>query len=239
MLSWDDRVENMLTYMAMPATSSASLTPWHFSGSLAMCLTPDCEDKEKEVIRLDLPRLAAPRDIVISCEPAEADAYQFMRIRKRSGGVSFALGWRWRRTDEWKARTIKFMQKNGDWHPVRREMEPSHIEVAADRIFLAAALERWQSTVWRTRLAWDGCPAITIPTSPAGIIDLFRLRDIPNGASRRQALLHWVRSHSRSLRNGSVAEVKAHLRGESRFAWNGLSCEIVPSEQDAAVWKAA
>lgn len=66
--------------------------------------------------------------------------------------------------------------------------------------------------------------------SPAGLRELFRLRDVPEGAKRRTALLHWVSGHSRRISDGDdVAWVRKHLRGATKFNWGSLYGEIVPS----------
>lgn len=53
-------------------------------------------------------------------------------------------------------------------------------------------------------------------------------------AGDRSALVHWVEKHWRRRPDQDVddpsalVEVRRHLRGEKRFVWNGLSCEVVP-----------
>lgn len=84
---------------------------------------------------------------------------------------------------------------------------------------------------WQVLLGYTDSPRLRFETDPSGVLSCFRLRDIPNGKSRRSALVHWVSSHWRksSSREG-LAEVRAHLRGARRFLWNGLDCEILPKE---------
>jgi hypothetical protein len=67
--------------------------------------------------------------------------------------------------------------------------------------------------------------------SPRGILELFKDRDKPE-SGRREALRHWVSNHSRVKRDGTAAEVRAHLRGATSFIWRGSKVEIVPSDLD-------
>jgi hypothetical protein len=59
---------------------------------------------------------------------------------------------------------------------------------------------------------------------------LLRTRAITN-EGRRKALLHLVRRHTR--RRKKAHRVTAHLRGEHRCTWAGLSVSVLPSQYDA------
>lgn len=86
---------------------------------------------------------------------------------------------------------------------------------------------------WSVRLNFEGNLAVSFWTDPHGAKEAFRLRDIPNGKTRREALRHWVREHWRQKRESDgVALVREHLRGQTKFSWNGLRCEIKPSAFD-------
>jgi hypothetical protein len=90
---------------------------------------------------------------------------------------------------------------------------------------------------WRVLLGFDGHPRIGFRTDPVGVREVFRLRDIPEGKKRRAALRHWVRDHWRTPvsaeeNRAAMIHVREHLRGETQFHWNGLSCSIIPSEID-------
>lgn len=88
---------------------------------------------------------------------------------------------------------------------------------------------------WTVRLGVSGGASVSLFTDPQGAAETFRLRDVPAGAARRAAIRHWVEGHWRKNR-GSAGEheVRKHLRGASKFQWNGLSCEIgVPPLADA------
>jgi hypothetical protein len=91
---------------------------------------------------------------------------------------------------------------------------------------------------WGCTLGYEGQHTVRIPVERDAVPELFRLRDIPNGASRRAALRHFVTAHFRrgaSLgpREDPTIFVKKHLRGQTRFTWNGLVCEILPPAYDA------
>lgn len=85
---------------------------------------------------------------------------------------------------------------------------------------------------WRVRLGIDGGCSVTFPTSSESAKDVFRLRDLPSGAKRRTALRNWIRAHTRKRKDGISSDIAAHLRGATRFNWNGLHCELIPSQYD-------
>jgi hypothetical protein len=107
-------------------------------------------------------------------------------------------------------------------------------EVAEDRIYVALAKEQQfaRRYEWTVRLAYGSAPSISLVTNPTGALEVFRLRDIPPGHRRRAALRHWVSEHWRSRGTEDAVKVRAHLRGEHKFNWNGLRCEICPSAFD-------
>lgn len=77
--------------------------------------------------------------------------------------------------------------------------------------------------------------SVRFTTTPEGARAVFRLRDVPPGAARRKALLHWVTGHWR--RSGPTFDartfVRPHMRGTTTFDWNGLRATIQPSAYDA------
>lgn len=85
---------------------------------------------------------------------------------------------------------------------------------------------------WSVSVGYGAGITVRVPVSPPAIKDLFRLRDIPEGSTRRTALRHWVASHWRKKHDDPNAEteVRQHFRGRQRFNWNGLICEVVPSK---------
>lgn len=94
---------------------------------------------------------------------------------------------------------------------------------------------------WAVNIGYGGGATVRVPVSPPAVKDLFRLRDMPEGRSRRAALRHWVSSHWRKKHSDPKAEVEVrrHFRGVERFNWNGLICEVVPSKHDKGRVEAA
>ena len=102
-------------------------------------------------------------------------------------------------------------------------------------IAMAHGIELRKEYRWSVLLGEEGIPRARFVTDPIGIREVFRLRDMPSGASRRAALRHWVRHHWRKKRDpgaDDLAFVRAHMRGKLSFAWQGLSCQIEPSRDD-------
>ncbi len=95
---------------------------------------------------------------------------------------------------------------------------------------------------WSRRMCWSiefrvpGAPAVRAITDPLGVRELLRMRDVPDGKSRRDALRHWVKEHWRQNRKDEDLEhrVREHLRGQEECNWFGLLCTIVPSKVDEA-----
>ena len=90
---------------------------------------------------------------------------------------------------------------------------------------------------WQVSLGYEGTPSILFSTDPTGVREVFRLRDLPEGKQRRQALRHWVAEHWRKRRSDPSSEthVRKHFRGVERFTWNGLRCKVIPSAYDCDV----
>lgn len=104
----------------------------------------------------------------------------------------------------------------------------------SQRIQLAMSLAFTRQFFWSVKIGYEGSPMIRIPTDPVGAREVFRLRDIPEGRKRRAAIRHWVSEHWRKRRDDPSEEVKVreHLRAATTFTWNGLRCEISPSDDD-------
>jgi hypothetical protein len=99
---------------------------------------------------------------------------------------------------------------------------------------LAASLQFSARYEWSVRLGYEGHPTIRFATDPVGAMEVFRLRDIPEGKTRRAALRNWVVQHWRKKHAEPVdyVKVRRHLRGAETFRWNGLTCVIQPSAFD-------
>lgn len=101
---------------------------------------------------------------------------------------------------------------------------------------LAHGIELRREYLWSVLLGEEGVPRARFVTDIVGVRESFRLRDIPPGAKRRAALRHWVREHWRKTARESEQDrawIRAHLRGATDFSWNGLSCRVEPSREDA------
>jgi hypothetical protein len=82
---------------------------------------------------------------------------------------------------------------------------------------------------WRVLVRFGGQrPGIQLYTDATGVKDFFRFREIPEGRSRRDALVHWVSDHWRQNRFDPDIEnyVREHLRGSREFDWHNLAGTI-------------
>lgn len=76
-----------------------------------------------------------------------------------------------------------------------------------------------------------------IPIGIDSLRSIFELRDVEQ-EGRRKAIIHWVGKHYRKVMTNkeldefTYTKVKQHLRGETKFNWNGLSVNIIPSKYD-------
>lgn len=101
----------------------------------------------------------------------------------------------------------------------------------SQRIEMAISVQFTLFYQWKVYVSFDNNPGICFMTNPEGAKEIFKLRDIPPGYKRRQALRNWVCEHSRITKHGETT-VKEHLRGKQEFEWNGMRCIIVPSQYD-------
>lgn len=125
----------------------------------------------------------------------------------------------------------------GNWQPIMAgvdPMPPAHNILVDHRLRVAYGMQFTRRYEWRVRIGLPGLPSIELPTDPAGAQELFRLRDKPEGKSRRAALRHWVEDHWRMDRYDPELErfVRKHLRGVVEFNWAGYQCRITPSTFD-------
>jgi hypothetical protein len=87
---------------------------------------------------------------------------------------------------------------------------------------------------WFVEIGRDDSISFRFATTPDGIAEIFKLRDLPDGASRRAALKNWITSHWRTDHRNPEMEVyvRQHLRGAETFRWDGYFCTISPSGHD-------
>lgn len=117
----------------------------------------------------------------------------------------------------------------GDKIGMRSSLESS-IQLLIDAQFT----ERY---TWKVRMKSDPKGmAISFFTTPAGIRELFKMRDINPGMSRRAALRGWVTAHARRKAaddgGDGLAWVKRHLRGRTEFKFAGMEGVIIPARAD-------
>lgn len=98
---------------------------------------------------------------------------------------------------------------------------------------MAMSVQFTREHEWRVNLGVNGGASLALQTDPEGVLAAFRMRDVPDGKKRREALIHWVREHWRQRRRGGESKVREHLRGQTRFSWFGLDCRVVPPAVDA------
>lgn len=107
-------------------------------------------------------------------------------------------------------------------------------QLGAQQPRLAASLGLRQRYEWAVALGLENSPTIRFSTDATGIKEVFRVRDLPIGRDRREALMTWVTDHWRQDRKDPEVElyVRKHLRGSIQFNWRGLIGEIIPSQFD-------
>jgi hypothetical protein len=119
--------------------------------------------------------------------------------------------------------------------PTSRYSGPEKAEAElADAIRLGIGLSIVRPEEWSVKLQFSGYPGVRFFTDPVGVREVFRLRDIPEGKSRREALRNWVTNHWRKKHDdpSALVEVRKHLRGATKFTWGGLRCEVEVARLD-------
>jgi hypothetical protein len=118
----------------------------------------------------------------------------------------------------------------GNWAPTSAE----NLAQSIRSIEVGTGVQFGRRYDWRVVLGYSGA-TISFTTDAVGAQESFRMRDIPNGKSRRAALRNWVEAHWRKKRKedeqANIA-VRKHLRGATEFRWNGLTCILKPSQFD-------
>lgn len=137
-------------------------------------------------------------------------------------GVDMVVGRLKRHKIDWH----RWLPKLGRWEAFDKEI--------SEKTRLMIGLQFASRYRWHVRIGFNDNPSVSFRTDPIGARAVFKLRDIPNGASRRSALVHWVTEHWRRSRSDESEErfVRAHFSGRQDFVWNGLRCSIIPSRFD-------
>lgn len=120
----------------------------------------------------------------------------------------------------------------GNWVHAEKEVSTKSSSFFRGNVAIAVALR--QRYEWAVSIGFSNSPSVRIVTDPTGMKDLFRLRDVPDGRNRRDALMTWVSDHWRKDRRDPDVEtyVRKHMRGSAKFDWRGMECEIMPARFD-------
>lgn len=77
---------------------------------------------------------------------------------------------------------------------------------------------------------------VRIPIHPSSSKEVFMMRNIPEGKTRRKAIVNYVKDHYRTVKNVKNEDtqilIKKHFRGELKFNWRGLEVHVTPSPYD-------
>lgn len=113
---------------------------------------------------------------------------------------------------------------------------------SSNRISLILSYRLTMRYEWQVSVGEPGGASAMFPVPRRACADLFATRDALPGRSRRSALRHFVEKHARrrpDTDGPSDVDVRRYLRGQTRFSWNGLECEIIPPAFDAEAIEAS
>jgi hypothetical protein len=184
--------------------------------------------------------------IIELCRVREVHPKEFYRFAKPIGRNFFEISNAWVNAASFEATTSR---SYFGWVPKinsKGEVEGSRIlNLTLNSVFDGSLDDlRWRITMaiaktltseycWSVSLGWDDKLMLRFPTDALGVKEVFRLRSIPNGESRKKALLHWVSEHYRRTKKyDEPIDIQPYLRGNVKFNWNGLLCVIKPSIDD-------
>jgi len=81
---------------------------------------------------------------------------------------------------------------------------------------------------------------IRIPIHPSSSKEVFMMRNLPEGKTRKRAIVNFVKEHYRTIKgNGNERKVliEKHFRGDLKFNWRGLEVHVTPSPYDLRKYK--
>lgn len=81
---------------------------------------------------------------------------------------------------------------------------------------------------------------VRIPIHPSSSKEVFMMRNIPEGKTRKTAIVNFVKEHYRTVKgNGNERKVliEKHFRGDLKFNWRGLEVHVTPSPYDLMRYK--
>jgi hypothetical protein len=103
-----------------------------------------------------------------------------------------------------------------------------------NNVSLATSIALRHRYAWGVALGLENSPSVRFDTDPTGIKEVFKVRDLPEGRDRREALVNWVGEHWRQNRHDPDVEiyVRKHMRGALSFSWKNMQGEIIPAPYD-------
>jgi hypothetical protein len=81
---------------------------------------------------------------------------------------------------------------------------------------------------------------VRIPIHPSSSKEVFMMRNLPEGKTRKRAIVNFVKDHYRTIKgNGNERKVliEKHFRGDLKFNWRGLEVHVTPSPYDLRKYK--
>jgi len=81
---------------------------------------------------------------------------------------------------------------------------------------------------------------VRIPIHPSSSKEVFMMRNLPEGKTRKRAIVNFVKDHYRTIKgNGNERKVliEKHFRGDLKFNWRGLEVHVTPSPYDLRRYK--
>lgn len=135
----------------------------------------------------------------------------------------------------WQGKTWTTASKRTLWEGhIPTKLSAKEMLEGSNSVRLATSLALRHRYEWAVALGLEGAPSIRFVTDPTGIKEAWRVRDLPEGRDRREALMTWVSDHWRQSRYDPDMEtyVRKHLRGALSFEWRGMQGEIIPAPYD-------
>jgi len=194
-------------------------------GSWAFNRLRTCDPKEaRGKAAMIAPRMVIRDTCYITPDGVRHGIRRFLAFVGGRWVSGFRGGQTWRWVGSWERE---------DHHPeIRSPYDPDerHDPLVINLAHSVMLIRRYY---WSVCLSFGG-PSIRFLTDPTGVREIFKLRDLPEGKLRRAALRNWVRRHNRRSRADAAAliDVRRHLRGATKFTWNGMTCVIEPSGLD-------
>lgn len=109
-------------------------------------------------------------------------------------------------------------------------------EILQTKVWMDRSIAFTREYDWSVEIGLNvtSTPALSLQIDPKSSRDVFKMRDLTPGKSRRDALRHWVSGHHRKAIEPGYVEtyIWPYLRGAEEFTWNGMYCKIKPSEYD-------